>query len=70
MFHCPIDGCAKAFSQTVALEEHMTLGKHRKIPDRLTLRDLALQTYKAALEKTAIIPQIPELQEALQSLEV
>lgn len=50
-FHCPEPGCSKQFSRSQHLDNHMLKGVHEHRPEKETLQDYALQSFKCGVEK-------------------
>ena len=66
IFQCPVPGCTKVYQLYSNLLRHLDIGRHRFVPERITLRDAAIQSYKEHLETLDLTPRIPELHEGLQ----
>ncbi|EGT31590.1 hypothetical protein CAEBREN_00242 [Caenorhabditis brenneri] len=50
LFHCPAAGCSAAFLLPQNLEKHVVRGKHKDSPEKLTLRDAALNFFGRNIE--------------------
>ena len=68
LFQCPEEGCTKAYQLHANLLKHIEIGKHEYQPERLTLRDAAIRSYKDKIEQLHLTPRIPNLQEALKEV--
>jgi hypothetical protein len=66
LFMCPEEGCMSTFVKEGNLHNHLLYGKHDYAPQRISLRDAAIQSYQDKLENLHPTPQFPILQEALQ----
>jgi len=68
LFHCPEEGCTKAYQLHANLLKHIEIGKHEYQPEQLTLRAAAIRSYKEKSEQLHLTPCIPNLQEALKEV--
>lgn len=67
-FSCTEDSCDASFGTFANLQTHLDIGAHKSLPERMTLTDYALETYKSKLERFFVLPEIPVLREAMHSL--
>ncbi len=69
LFECPVQGCIKKYKYYSNLQRHMALGKHTFVPERLTLRDYAIRTYKTTIEEMAAVQQQTTLRDVVLTLD-
>lgn len=50
LFECPTESCSASFSSFEKLQAHITIGKHRKVPEKVSLRDYALGLFIDRIE--------------------
>jgi len=51
LFDCYEEGCVKKFLDPGNLVNHLVVGKHQRLPERLSLRDTGIQIYASKLER-------------------
>ncbi|GMT15217.1 hypothetical protein PFISCL1PPCAC_6514 [Pristionchus fissidentatus] len=68
LYQCPVETCAKEFLSAKNMERHMTLGNHRRRPERLNVVDYSLHTFSSFIE--AVHPPIacPVVDDAVRSV--
>lgn len=69
LYECPDHGCIMKFIYAGNLARHILLGKHRKIPDKTSLRDYALNLFVRKVEELDLQRTIPIIQDMLVALE-
>jgi hypothetical protein len=67
-FHCPEETCSASFDRCGNLLRHVLIGKHVHVPNRVTLRDHALQLYSNRIEDVERSRLIPIVGDAISSL--
>lgn len=67
VFACPEEGCTMSYQYHSNLMNHLTSGIHNYQPERITLRDAAIQSYKHKLETTSLFPNLLDLKDAIES---
>ena len=67
LFSCPEDGCIKSYQKHTSLLNHLSIGKHVLRPERITLRDAAINSYASHLETIRPTPRLIDIQDALQN---
>jgi len=51
LFDCYEEGCVKKFFKPGNLVNHLVVGKHQRLPERISLRDTGMQIYASKLER-------------------
>jgi hypothetical protein len=67
-FDCPVDGCIATFSKYGNLLRHIDMGRHSFVPERVTLRDAALNTFKNSIEDIELDRVLPVVADAMKTL--
>ena len=49
LFSCPEEGCIKAYGRFTPLQAHLDTGKHKRLPEQVTLYDKAKRVYASKL---------------------
>ena len=67
LFSCPEEGCIKSYQKHSSLLHHLAVGKHVLRPERITLRDAAINSYAEQLENIRPTPGLTEIQDAMEN---
>ena len=51
LFECYEEGCVKKFLKPGNLVNHLVIGKHQRLPERISLKDIGIQIYASKLER-------------------
>jgi hypothetical protein len=69
IFDCPEDGCIAKFQTWGRLQNHVLRGIHNLRPERITMKDYALQLYSASIENIQMDRIIQPLQDVVHEME-
>ncbi len=69
IFDCPEDGCVAKFQTWGRLQSHVLRGIHYLKPERITMKDYALQLYSASIENIQLDRIIQPLQDVVHEME-
>lgn len=59
LFYCPEDGCTKAYTGFTSLQNHLDIGKHKRVPEQESFYDKAKREYASKLAEGCI--RIPDV---------
>lgn len=68
LYECPVDGCSSSFLTYAGLERHVDKGKHKTVPERVTLRDYTLNSFLRELEEVSGDRSVQYVTDAVSSL--
>ncbi|PIC53395.1 hypothetical protein B9Z55_003116 [Caenorhabditis nigoni] len=69
LFACPHPGCSSTFLKFYNLEKHMLRGKHNLSPEKMSLRDHALNLFVKNLEDASNTERCPIVAHAIKEME-
>ena len=68
LFYCPEEGCSSVFRRYSDLLKHMDNGRHHYQTLRQDLREYAIDSYKAHIDRMQVLQPMPFLREAMVQL--
>lgn len=69
IFDCPVQGCTAKFTTWGRMNNHVLRGLHFMKPERITMKDFALQMYSARIENIQSDRLIQPLQDVIHEIE-